>query len=511
MKKITLLLSLYAAASLISCSKTDSPAAADEPQSTADAAYVELIISTPEISTGSSVTRAEGDEVAGTEEESGVTSVLLLTFDESCNYVGAYSSSTAKNGTTYSFEVDPSIRGFFAIVNPTDQINESVLNITSGNAWDAVYPKLNEMAISITDVSTLSGDNAFTMVNAGTYQATYEPLVIVSEALSMYETLPTVVTIPVDRLVAKFTYSVSSSLNSTDASSITTDAVVNGVKLNATNKTTYIYSTINKLTATQSRDYRKDANMDLDYGTYGADCLDYLNWLHNYDDNASTFWASTSQEYVLENTANSSHHDYNNLTQAIVKATFTPSDLSLTVGTSWFVIDIEGEGETVMTFAQVQEFYNNEASAASKTKMDTQLSHILDVTSTWDAVELTDLDAIPNGGYKAATVDNEEDYIVQYFQGGINYYDIFIQHDDAEAVGSLGRWGMVRNNSYALTIGAIKAHGFPYIPDPTDEDIKDPQNPDVEDPEPADPENAFIEAYISVNPWTTWTQESDLL
>lgn len=517
MKKITLLLSLYVAASLISCSKEDLGTVSDDPQSTVDQAYVELSISTPS-------TRAEdGGTDEGTETESSVKSVTLLTFDAEDRYVATYEGTVKTGTTTYSFTVDPSVRGFFAIANPIALITAGITDLSVNDNWTIVEEKLTSTA-RVEVASTLaSSTDGFTMVNAGEYisgdtnaSSTSNPLVEVSDALSMDSNSPTVIEIEVDRLVSKFTHAVSSSLNSATGT-ITADAVINGVKLTATNKSYYIFSEINKITTTGTNsDYRTDPNMHLAYDSGATDpdaCLDELNWLGYNNGYSHISWdAAGTAEYVLENTASPAFHDYNNLTQAIVKATFTPSSLSLSTGTSWFVIYIEGSGDTYMTFEQVQSYYSSTASDDSKAKMDAQLDHILGTSSNnWGSTTLQALDNIANGGYKAATVALEENYIVQYYQGGVNYYDIFIQHDDAEAVGELGRWGMVRNNSYELTIASIKGHGYPYIPDPTDPDIKDPQNPDPKDPEPADQVNAFIEAYINVLPWTTWVQETDLM
>lgn len=149
----------------------------------------------------------------------------------------------------------------------------------------------------------------------------------------------------------------------------------------------------------------------------------------------------------------------------------------------------------------------------AKTSMDVQLNHILGTEDrTWaDGVTLAELDARPYGGYKAATVAEQSDYVIQYYQKAVNYYDVFIQHDDSQSIGHVGRWGMVRNNSYRMDISGIMQEGLPYIPDPTDPDIVDPENQDPTDPEPADQLNAYISVTISVNPWVIWYQDTVLM
>ncbi len=191
----------------------------------------------------------------------------------------------------------------------------------------------------------------------------------------------------------------------------------------------------------------------------------------------------------------------------------------LPLGTSWFkMYTSDGTGTLYLTFDEVVELYKGDYTSfipteATKTSMDIQLNHIMNSTGKkWSDAEVTlaALNAIPYGGYKAATVAAESDCILQYFQNAVNYYDIFIQHDDAQSVGHMGRWGMVRNNAYTMDVTGIKREGLPYIPDPTDTEIVDPENPDPENPEPADKLNAHIAFTISLNPWVLWEQSSPL-
>lgn len=80
-----------------------------------------------------------------------------------------------------------------------------------------------------------------------------------------------------------------------------------------------------------------------------------------------------------------------------------------------------------------------------------------------------------------------------------------IRHDDAiTGTMALGKYGVVRNNWYTLTINSVKQPGTPWIPDNTDP--TDPENPGGDD----DDAEAYLSVSITINPWTTWSQGVDL-
>ncbi len=558
MKKFTILTSFLAIAMMASCSKYSDGGASDNPNDQLNGAYLKLSISSPQ-------TRADLPDEPGTSEESTVAKVKLLIFDKDYNFISSSESAVASKANTFNFEVAPDAYRFFAIANPTAAINEALKDV-SGN-WNTVSSKLQTI-LSLDSKDELSAyitDDAFTMVNAGSYESNVESVLVkpldgalTDGKLSIDPDKPTPISIKVDRMVAKFRANLSDTFVVKDkrteegvAQSPAPIGEIKGVRLNVTNKKSYIYSHIKQVNLVGD-DYRGDPNM----GVVGEPAkprdektalTENFFWLHNYDNPVFNALGDASNEYVFENTANGTSYNYNNLTQLVVKAKYVPTGMSdpddlpdgFTTALdhdpadqgSWFNIDIVGVGSMQMTFTGVRQYYaealkGNEDYAADPVtcgKMDIQLRHILASASdlngiagldtvTWANPLLTCavLNSVENGGYVAATVDKEENYIVEFYQFGLNYYDIFIQHDDDQDPGHLGRWGMVRNNWYTLSINSLTGPGLPYIPDPTDPDIKDPQNPDPEDPEPADKDMAQIKATIEVNPWTMWTQGVDL-
>ncbi len=567
MKKFTKFIPFMAVAMMVGCAKDQDLSVAPNHADDVDGgAYVAVTMSTPG-------TRSNADDVEGTEAESAVDNIKLIIFDKDYNYISVAQSNQPVKPNVYEFEVAPNAYRFFAIVNPTDAMNTAIDGI-SGNWNTVEMALQTVISLEARgDINKYTTANMFPMVNAGSLSNNIESILakptdseLVNGKLSTDKNDPTEIVINVDRMVAKFTAIADNSTLKVSDDRTETGVVQNpapvgsidGVRLNVINKKSYIYSHINKVNK-YGDDYRTDPNMSVPAcealpKDEETELTKNFFWLHNYENPvfkapAAVGGTEFTTEYVFENTANGENFDYNNLTQLVVKATYIPTGQTdpdnlpagnnftteLTHdaldGGSWFSIKVDKFGTMQMTFAGVKGYYEaiklGGATFAQDTErcdaMDAQLRHMLksatdlngitDIdNTTWSdpAVTCAVLNSIPNGGYVAATVADEKNCVIQFFQKGVNYYDIFIQHDADEEIANLGRWGMVRNNHYTLTINSISGPGLPYIPDPTDPEIKDPQNPDPKDPDPADEEMAHIQATINVNWWTMWTQDVNL-
>lgn len=100
---------------------------------------------------------------------------------------------------------------------------------------------------------------------------------------------------------------------------------------------------------------------------------------------------------------------------------------------------------------------------------------------------------------------------IQKYDKGICYYEVFIRHftndeggyDSGWTIGGdgynaqqLGRYGVVRNNWYTLTINKIEHPGEPNIPD--------------DGQEPVDAQTAYIDCDIAITAWALRNHEIDL-
>lgn len=111
---------------------------------------------------------------------------------------------------------------------------------------------------------------------------------------------------------------------------------------------------------------------------------------------------------------------------------------------------------------------------------------------------------------------NEDGLEISYYKGGYAYYPILIKHfgddqtpwteeasntsgayaGDAANANWLGRYGVLRNNWYDITVTGIKNIGSPSVPDITGDTD--------------DPESRYIAVSINVLSWTKRTQSADL-
>jgi hypothetical protein len=93
---------------------------------------------------------------------------------------------------------------------------------------------------------------------------------------------------------------------------------------------------------------------------------------------------------------------------------------------------------------------------------------------------------------------------IKFYKGGVCYYTVLIRHFNdvlASWNGSLpyvyGRYGVVRNNIYKITINSIKRPGEPIVTPPTR------TNPD-------DELDSYLSFDVTVMPWLVRTQQVDL-
>ena len=316
-------------------------------------------------------------------------------------------------------------------------------------------------------------------------------------------------TINVDRAMVKVGLSNNPSLTVENGTASITGWLMNTTNISYLPYAELVEYTLKDGSTPTKAKYRKDNNWSaLTMDEFGkGTATDAFNWLHNADNYT---WNTTgTTTYCHENTMEAAAQDYNNTTKMTIKAKFAPTKPNLTTEDSWFRM-----GGIVYTLEELQTIYSKEPdNSATKNAMDAFYTKFAEKfiiatrASSFADVTIEELDAVANGGYVAATVTP---YLIEYFQKSICYYDVLIKHDYRVEAKLLGRWGVVRNNSYTVNITKISKAGKPYIPDPTDPTIKDPQNPKPTDPTPDDEASAFIAVTITANPWTTWSQDNEL-
>lgn len=516
-------LTLFVGLAMAACSNDEEMATGGQDLLPIDGreAYMSVVVDMPK-STG---TRAPGEN-HGTADEQNVNEVLLALFDASDVCLETKTLASAEYilnaggnpaaGTGNAFKVPSTTAKVLAVVNPSDKFKAACVASASWSVINGAVEQALEEVIG-------AAKNNFMMINAGDNANPANGALVTANVKVVDGTLIADATaaiaaaeadrslIHVDRVVAK----VSLGIN---PGGVTVPAGVTCTfgnwALNVTNKSMFPYAEIvMPAGGSAGADYRIDPNYEL-----AGFNVSQFNYLKVADDGTlpADFSAMTDSKYCLENTMAADAQTQAQTTAAVASAVYTPN--SFTAGDSWFRL----LGVTYKTLVDLQAVYNAAKAVTSPDALQTQIITLCDqfyarmsaaataqgktVGADFAAITLAELDAIANGGeYSKPDATAGETVGVEYFQKGVCYYNILIRHDDAiTATMALGKYGVVRNNWYTLTINSVKQPGTPWIPDTTDP--TDPEKPGEND----DDAEAYLSVSITVNPWTTWSQGVDL-
>lgn len=290
--------------------------------------------------------------------------------------------------------------------------------------------------------------------------------------------------------------------------------------------------------------YRTYFGEDPNYSTYSAD--DFIS--KSGEDLANTTWfgfGANNPGYCLENTFDVDNMINNRTTQVVVKAKLTLGSGLAEDDGSFYVLN--GNTSTIYkkdgVVATVQgriadwlqanwdTYFDADGTIQGKA-IDVVLSNattdeggVITITSAkLDEKDVENLDFKDEQSLTTLNADiakqvkdlNEDGLEISYYKGGYAYYPILIKHfgDDqtpwteeasntsgayegAEANANwLGRYGVLRNNWYDITVTGIKNIGSPSVPDITGDTD--------------DPESRYIAVSINVLSWTKRTQSADL-
>lgn len=398
-------------------------------------------------------------------------------------------------------------------------------------------------------VDDLAADNDFYMANAP-LKGTASPTTLVTinkeniySSKEKAEAGTSAATVYVERGVAKM------SVNDPKTKTVIDKATNNPTKstvefnnwaLDITNKRTYAVHNIDGLSTdfpdiwttprfigTNSRVYwGKDPNYDLEHLNTGkeADREAEFNFIKATSGINKTF---TESAYCLENTFNLANMYQGQTTRVIFKATYTPMDgagnsLAEPDGTFYTI----GNMTTILNETALETAVNTAATSVlpgctvDYTNLKQEGSHVITLADIKDSAgktlvadkvysgktgteivkEINDkLGLIDGAGHAEAMVG------INTYAQGVTYYIARVKHfgsltpwNSGESYGDnnlkyLGRYGMLRNNWYDLTVGNVYGPGYPGVPP------VDPNQPDDEN-----------EKYLSVSvKILSWAKRSD--
>lgn len=244
-----------------------------------------------------------------------------------------------------------------------------------------------------------------------------------------------------------------------------------------------------------------DPNYSTKYTTPG-ECKAAFNILGNAEITGDV----AKPQYCLENTFDIEHMQQGQTTRVIFKAKYTPKDgLAETDGTFYTI----GNMPTILKAAVLETTVNNAATSVlpdctvDYTNIKKEGSHVITLADIKDA---SDAPLVADKDYSGKTGTQIVDEInaklglkagvgINTYLKGVTYYIARIKHfgndltpwnagdatygvnNDDNNTKYLGRYGVLRNNWYDLTINTISGPGYPDVPevkptDPDDEDTK---------------------------------------
>lgn len=245
-------------------------------------------------------------------------------------------------------------------------------------------------------------------------------------------------------------------------------------------------------------------------------------------DASSTFtWSGKATPlYCLENTFDLDNMKQGQTTRVVFKATYTPHNLTSPTDKTFFMIGKNTQTWTkdalVAQITSKAKEMRKSTAVVVTVKDDAPLlkggSHLLssdDVTIKDGTDDITDTFDYPTLNTKLGLDNTEKDANgnpkvgIKTYENGECYYIARIKHfneltpwSSGQTYGTdnatfLGRYGVLRNNWYDLTVSKVSAPGYPDVP------VVDPKTPDDED-------TKFINVEVKILDWAKRSQSVDL-
>lgn len=424
---------------------------------------------------------------------------------------------------------------------------------TAGQSYNDWNSKI--LTPSVTDLAA-SGD--FYMANAPLKGSADSPATLVSidknkiyasEAEANKTTNDCAATVFVERGVAKMTVAAPGTITVKDKATTKptkSQVTFSNWALDITNKKTFAVHNIDGLskdfpaiwttkrfTGTNNRVYwGTDPNYNLaELNTNDAKRKEEFNFITAPSEINKDFTNTTNTNpvYCLENTFNLANMYQGQTTRVIFKATYTPKDdagnpLADKDGTFYTI----GNMTTILKEADLKKAVDAAATSVLSgctvdyTNLKTEGSHVITLTDIKDSTGKTlvaDKDYSGKTGTEIVKEINdklglkagrpEEMVGINTYLRGVTYYIARVKHfgsltpwSSGESYGTdngkyLGRYGMLRNNWYELTVGNVYGPGYPGVPP------VDPTQPDDEN-------EKYLSVSVKILSWAKRSQSVDL-
>ena len=237
-------------------------------------------------------------------------------------------------------------------------------------------------------------------------------------------------------------------------------------------------------------------------------------------DGSDAVWkTSTDPLYCLENTFDITHMLQGQTTRVLLKATYTPKALETETDKTFFMI---GNSSDFWTKTTLTKLITSKAEEVLKTTTGVTVTlkddllkggtHVLDATTVEIKEGTEDKTSVVADQINTKLgLDKDKGIGIKTYKNGESYYIARIKHFgddltpwkegnatyDGKNLEWLGRYGVLRNNWYDLTINKISGPGYPDVPE-----VK-PTDPDDED-------TKYISVSVKILSWAKWSHTYDL-
>lgn len=223
--------------------------------------------------------------------------------------------------------------------------------------------------------------------------------------------------------------------------------------------------------------------------------------------------------YCLENTFDIKNMTQGQTTRVLLKATYTPKALEKETDKTFFMIGNSSDFWTKTTLTEqikskAEEVLNTRTGVSVTLKDDLLKggTHVLDATTVEIKEGTEDKTSVVAGQINTKLgLDKSKGIGIKTYQNGESYYIARIKHFgddltpwkvgdatyDENNLNWLGRYGVLRNNWYDLTINSISGPGYPDVPE------VNPTDPDDED-------TKYINVSVKILDWAKRSQSWDL-
>lgn len=226
--------------------------------------------------------------------------------------------------------------------------------------------------------------------------------------------------------------------------------------------------------------------------------------------------AGENYRYCIENTMDEGFQKFGAATRLVLKGKYAPWPVGeFTLGDDWYRLPNGTNSVNFKSFADLLAAYTpaKAKADADRTAQEkllvsacelfyTQIQPALTTNDPGDFASLSqailDANNIQNGGELT-----KEEGCIYWYPKSLNYYYYEIRHDNAANDHmEYGKYGVVRNNYYTLTLTKVNGNGTPWYPG------GGPEDPDEE--EDIDKLGAYLHFEIKVAPWIYWTTNFEI-